>query len=1044
MLRIIHLSDFHLNQKTLRDWKNYLKDALLAKLHSLNRKIPIDFIAFTGDLIDLGGGDFGNATTGFETFQLEVINPIINEVGLPNEKFFIIPGNHDIVRSLDSKRSEFGNVSYFKDNYNNISEYMIDANKNSDYSGMERMKPYKEFEKKLYNNVQDSHLTMFGSSFKFKQNGNNIGVCCLNSAWRCYDNNDNGRLIVGEEQLSNNFKFIQNTDIKIALLHHPFDWLIDSERGIITNHITKDFDVLLLGHMHESKTSMQTRLTDTLFVNLAPSGLNNIRSDSKTYSNGFTVIDFDKQQRQIACQYYDYNHDNKFFVLNTFLTENGEALYEIPLKRSLKKITFEKNIIENIKEDHFNEMDHHLLGIKAEKNKLSIKEAFVMPPINERHSDITEEDEDADLTLSEIIKSKFNLIFFGDQESGKTTLLYRIVRELVDEYAVTQKIPVYIDFDELQNKEIITAIKEYLRCSSDEVKNLLTEEKLILLIDNLNYKKGYNIDQINKIHKFNKEFQGIQLFASAENLTSGILPTDYLDICKIPFCNYFIKNLRAKEIKSIMRLWIPNEDEINSQLRLDKLISSFNSYALPSSAMSVSLFLWCMEYPERKPINNAVLLEIYIEILLQKLGKHNVYRETFDFTNKIQLLAKIAQEMLSSDKPNYSILFSDFQSIVEKYITDEVAFDFDANVIVEYFLERKLFVKHQHNRIKFTYSCFFHFFIAKRMIFSSDFKSTIIDKDEYYKYNKEIDYYTGLTRSDEDLLKKILERFENVFNSTDFIYDDVDFDKYFTDFGNEKGKPYEPIAKDIETSKIKENRPTEQMMERYQNQRLEQIPNPNVIFKKNGSISLERLLVIMANVLRNSEGVENKALKERAYSSLVKYSLVWMVLYRESLIDYVLKNKKLPSSIPKNIDFETFLKYLPLSIQGGMNKHVGTPKLAKIVLGKMKIDLKSNTTSNLETFLSVSLYSDIQGNGFPNYLKMFAKSLKKNIVRDYLFLKIIHYYYQRTRSGSPNEEIYLNILALLRMRTLKIPQRMKLKVVDGLKDAKKLFEDKST
>jgi len=1042
MLRIIHLTDFHLNQKTLRDWKNYLKDALLTKLHSLDSKLPIDFIAFTGDLIDLGGNDFTDASTAFNTFKIEVIEPIITEIGISVEKFFIVPGNHDIVRDLDIKRIELGNISYFKEDYNNISEFMTNAIKNSDYSGMERIKPFKEFEKKLYENIPDTCLTMFGSSFKYKKNGSSVGVCSLNSSWRCYDKNDNGRLIVGEDQLSDNFKFVQDCEIKIALLHHPFDWLIESERGIITNHITKDFDLLLLGHMHESKTSIHTRLTDSLFVNLAPSGLNDIRSDSKTYSNGFTVIDFDKKQRQIDCQYYQYNHDNKIFVLNTNVCEEGQISYEIPLKKSHKKISLQKTVIDNIKEDHFANMDRHLIGIKAEKNNLSIKEAFVMPPVNERQSDITEADEDTDLTLLDIIKSKHNLIFFGDQESGKTTLLYRIVRELVDEYAFIQKIPVYIDFEELLNKEITTAIKEYLRCSSEDVKALLYDEQIILLIDNLNYKKGFNNDQINKIHKFNKEYQGVKIFASSESLTSGILPNDYLESCKIPFCNYFIKNLRAKEIKSIMKLWIPNENEVNFQFRLEKLINSFNSYALPSSAMSVSLFLWCMEYPERKPINNAVLLEIYIEILLQKLGKNNIYRENFDFTNKVQLLSKIAQEMLLSDQPNYSILFSDFQSIVEKYISEEVAFDFDANTIVNYFLERKLFVKHQNNRIKFTYSCFFHFFIAKRMIFSSPFKMKIIDENEYYKYNKEIDYYTGLTRSDEDLLAKILNRFENVFKQTDFIYDDIDFDKYFTDFGNERGKPHEPLAKDIDSSKIKENRPTEQMMEKYQNQRLEQIPNPNVILKKNGSVSLETLLVIMANVLRNSEGVENKALKVRAYTMLVKYSVVWMVLYRESLIEYVLKNKKLPSSIPKNIEFETFLKYLPLSIQGGMNKHVGTPKLAKIVLEKVKNDLKNNTTSNLETFLSVSLYADIQGNDFPNYLRMFAKGLKKNVVRDYLFLKILDYYYRRTRAGSPNEKIYLDLLALLRMRTRKIPQRMKFKVIKGLEDAKKIFDEK--
>ena len=35
MIRIIHLSDFHLNEQNLRDWKNYIKDALLKKLKEL-------------------------------------------------------------------------------------------------------------------------------------------------------------------------------------------------------------------------------------------------------------------------------------------------------------------------------------------------------------------------------------------------------------------------------------------------------------------------------------------------------------------------------------------------------------------------------------------------------------------------------------------------------------------------------------------------------------------------------------------------------------------------------------------------------------------------------------------------------------------------------------------------------------------------------------------------------------------------------------------------------------------------------------------------
>lgn len=107
---------------------------------------------------------------------------------------------------------------------------------------------------------------------------------------------------------------------------------------------------------------------------------------------------------------------------------------------------------------------------------------------------------------------------------------------------------------------------------------------------------------------------------------------------------------------------LENELVINKQKdsRLDKIVSDFSSFSLPSNAMSVSLFLWSTEHSDRKPINNAVLLDIYIEIILEKLNQDNIYRGSFDFTNKLQLLANIAQEMLVVSEENYSLLYSDY------------------------------------------------------------------------------------------------------------------------------------------------------------------------------------------------------------------------------------------------------------------------------------------------------------------------------------------------------------------------------------------------
>ncbi len=744
MIKIIHFSDLHLNQQTLRDWKNYIQTAFIDKLKEINKEKEITFIAFTGDLIDTGGSDFDSTANAFKTFNKEVITPILSSINLGVDRFFIVPGNHDIVRSLDHKRIELGNRSYFKEGYKNISEFIVGALKKNEYDGMERMRPFKEFESLLYAGASDCKLTMFGSSFIQNVDETSVGIACLNSSWRCYDKNDSGRLIVGEDQLNDNIKFISKCEVKIALLHHPLDWLVEEERAIITSHLAKDFDLLLMGHVHESKTSIATGFTGTLFKNIAPSGLNDIRSDSRTFSNGFTVIDFYPESKKIFNTYWRYSHQHKNYVLNSDLGNNGFFEYLIPSQQSKKSILLENSLIENIKEDYFQKMNNHLITTKSSSSSLCIKEAFVLPPIDEGISFEDVEQEINTITLEEIMASTANLMFFGSQESGKTALLFRLIRQYVDEYSYLQKIPVYIDFSDLGNKEFTTAIKEYLRCNSEEVNSLLKSNKIVLIIDNLNFKKIINIDQRNKLMKLYRENNSLKIIAAADTLTPGMLPLEYIELCKIPFRNLFLKNLGAKEIKSIMKMWLPEETELNSEIRLDKLVTSFNSYALPSSAMSVSLFLWSMEYPERKPINNSVLLEIYIEILLQKLGQFNVYREHFDFTNKLQLLSKIAQEMFDSTEVNYSITFSQFQSIIERYLSEEVSFPFDAEVISDYFIERKIFTKYQNNKIKFSHSCFFHFFIAKRMIFSSTFKNHILSKVVKITCTIEAGFYSAL------------------------------------------------------------------------------------------------------------------------------------------------------------------------------------------------------------------------------------------------------------------------------------------------------------
>jgi hypothetical protein len=112
---------------------------------------------------------------------------------------------------------------------------------------------------------------------------------------------------------------------------------------------------------------------------------------------------------------------------------------------------------------------------------------------------------------------------------------------------------------------------------------------------------------------------------------------------------------------------------------------------------------------------------------------------------------------------------------------------------------------------------------------------------------------------------------------------------------------------------------------------------------------------------------------------LVKFNLIYMVLYSVYVIEFLRRNGRLPVGIPKNLSIKQILTFIPFNIQQSIYHNLGTGKLGSVVLKAIKEnDLgRSITGSDIEKYLSLALYSDIQGQDFPKYLKTFVKKVSK-------------------------------------------------------------------
>lgn len=1035
MIRILHLSDFHLNNRTLRDWNDFYKESFLEKVKEFHEKDKVDLVVFTGDLIDKAGKDLEGATNAFVLFEKNIIRPILVTLELDISKFVICPGNHDVVRLADDEIDEIGLSSTLASSEKIIS-FIENSESLSSFKRIERIKEYKQFECKLYENTDvEKNQSIFSFSLKFKIGDKTVGISSINSAWRCYSENDFEKILVGENQLNNNYKFVKDCDIKIALIHHQLDWLSKVERRTISSHIHKNFDVILSGHVHEGASHMVTGFTGSCFQNISPSGLNQIRTDNVNFVNGFTIIDYNES---ITCHYLKYNHDQKIFVDNTDLIDTGKLTFHKQSSDTTSNIESYRQAVENIIEDHYLEMNNHFITGKKNEKDISVKSAFIYPPIDDGKSFY--EENVSQTNFIDIINSNENMLFLGSQESGKKSLLYRIIVELVDDYDIYNKIPVFIDFNEIKNKEFLTIIKEYTRLNTDKVKEILVKGKFVFLIDNLSYHESKNFgNQINRLHDFYKEFPKNRVIGTYEHDNIGLIPTEIINHSKIPFLYQFVRGLKSKEIKQIMRQWLPSDDSLKNEESLEKLVNTFSSYHLPNNALSVHLYLWCYENSNEKPINQAVLMEIYVDLILEKLNKENIYRKTFDSTNKIQLIGMIAEKIIRKEDNVYALSYSDFHNLIHEYLKNKVGFNYDEDIIINYLLERKIFTKTTSNEVKFSQVCFLHFFVAKRMQDNPEFKKFILDESRYFNYQKEIDYYTGLVRSDLETFNLIYERFKKVFEPMEFILKDVNPDDYFNVKISKKNNEVEPLARNIEVAKIKENRPTDEKIEQQFDEQLNRISNIKKESKEMKKIDFDRMLLIMCNVLRNSEGIEDLNLKKKAYNEIIKHNITYSILYTQLLIRYIIKYKKLPTSIPQNISLDYLLQNLPYHIQQSLNSHLGTHKLEVVILDKIIKDKsgKSNSNSEIEKYLSVALFSDIQGEGFDKHLRLLVKSANTVPVQNYLLYKLTEYLYKRSREGSENEELYLDLISDLKIRSQKLPKRLKEQIIKNLIENKK-------
>ncbi|MBN1323814.1 MAG: TIR domain-containing protein [Methanotrichaceae archaeon] len=287
----LHLSDWHQKGKDFD--RQVVRDALI---NDIERRVvispdlaEIDFIVFSGDVAHSGKAEE------YEAAAEQLFGPLLKAAGVIPQRLFIVPGNHD----LDRTTFELLPAALLKPlgSDSEVQRWLINDEERSLL-----LRPFKAFAS-FVSNYTGQEQPHYASIRKWQIGGKNIALLGLNSAWMCgrnSANNDRGVVLLGESQIHDPLKEISNSDIKIAVLHHPFDWLAQFDCDHVEGRLMRQCDFILCGHQHKPQATVIKSTLGDCTVIPAGGSYNRRKVEDPFYVNAYNIVHLDFESGKLV------------------------------------------------------------------------------------------------------------------------------------------------------------------------------------------------------------------------------------------------------------------------------------------------------------------------------------------------------------------------------------------------------------------------------------------------------------------------------------------------------------------------------------------------------------------------------------------------------------------------------------------------------------------------------------------------------------------------------------------------------------------------
>ena len=248
-VRILHLSDFHFSSSKAWDADPVLRDLASFIGKEVREGLQPDLVTITGDLA------FSGTTEEYALAKAWLENQLWPALpgDFSRDRLLLVPGNHDVDRgkvghSARALQSDLLNSNPI--DQNKLAKILGDVEESPTL--LKRHHAYLSFLSDWLGETQT--LPWWQRSFVLQDS--RLQIAGLDSAFMAFKDKERGDLLLSRYQINQTVsqKDAEKADWRIALLHHPWDYLAESDshesRALIHQHC----DLVLRGHLHKTQT----------------------------------------------------------------------------------------------------------------------------------------------------------------------------------------------------------------------------------------------------------------------------------------------------------------------------------------------------------------------------------------------------------------------------------------------------------------------------------------------------------------------------------------------------------------------------------------------------------------------------------------------------------------------------------------------------------------------------------------------------------------------------------------------------------------------